>query len=189
MLYLQSDHPLQADIVSKTGVRKFLKGKSIVLSTKLVDSPACWRHLYDNRRVVAVYCTSVNCNPLTPLLRFVVDLWYKLLRHFAYKILTDNAQSVCCSGASYSNNPDIIFWHYTITGRYSDHAALKEDIAPGAARRYAPADGSSTRGGSTSVRGRVRSPHMAARLGLGQTDGQTNGRIAVSLNDPLRRGT
>ena len=43
-----------------------------------------------------------------------------------------------------------------------------------------PADGSSTRGGSTSVRGRVRSPHMAklpgaaARLRLGQTDGQTD---------------
>jgi len=34
-------------------------------------------------------------------------------------------------------------------------------IAPGAARRYAPADGSSTRGGSTSVRGRVRSLHTA----------------------------
>ena len=35
---------------------------------------------------------------------------------------------------------------------------------PGRARRYAPrpADGSSTRGGSTSVRGRVRSPHMTA---------------------------
>jgi len=27
---------------------------------------------------------------------------------------------------------------------------------PGAVKRYAPADGSSTRGGSTSVRGRVR---------------------------------
>ena len=41
--------------------------------------------------------------------------------------------------------------------------ALKQVIAPGAARRYAPprADGSSTRGGSTSARGRVRSPHMA----------------------------
>jgi len=26
----------------------------------------CWRHLYDNRRVVPVYCKSVNCNPLTP---------------------------------------------------------------------------------------------------------------------------
>ena len=38
---------------------------------------------------------------------------------------------------------------------------LKQVIAPGAARRYASADGSSTRGGSTSVRGRVRSPHMA----------------------------
>ena len=31
----------------------------------------------------------------------------------------------------------------------------------GATRRYAPADGSSTRGGSTSVRGRVHSPHVA----------------------------
>ena len=31
----------------------------------------------------------------------------------------------------------------------------------GAARRYALADGSSTRGGSTSVRGRVRGPHTA----------------------------
>jgi len=60
------------------------------------------------------------------------------------------------------------------------------------------ANGSSTRGGSTSVRGRVCSPHVAklqaasvpiaygscAPIGLGQTDG----RIAVSLNAPLRRG-
>ena len=38
---------------------------------------------------------------------------------------------------------------------------LEQVIAPGAARRYVPADGSSTRSGSTSVRGRVRSPHMA----------------------------
>jgi len=35
-------------------------------------------HTYDDRRVVAVYCTSVDCNTLTPLLRFVVDLLYKL---------------------------------------------------------------------------------------------------------------
>jgi len=32
---------------------------------------------------------------------------------------------------------------------------------PGATRRYAPADGSSTRGGSTSVRGQVRSPRIS----------------------------
>jgi len=38
---------------------------------------------------------------------------------------------------------------------------LEQVIAPGASRRYVPADGSSTRSGSTSVRGRVRSPHMA----------------------------
>jgi len=70
-----------------------------------------------------------------------------------------------------------------------------------------PADGSSTRGGSTSVRGRVRSPHIsggrpaagnqrADSLGSCATQpacykptlGQTDGRIAVSLNAPLRRG-
>ena len=60
-------------------------------------------------------------------------------------------------------------------------------------------DGSSTGGGSTSVRGRIRSPHIyGGRLvagsqraygpRLGQTDGQTDGRIAVSLNARLRRG-
>ena len=71
-----------------------------------------------------------------------------------------------------------------------------------------PADGSSTRGGSTFVSGRVRGPHIfggrpaagsrhADSLGscatqpacysLGWTDGRTDGRIAVSLNPPLRR--
>ena len=39
---------------------------------------ACWRHLYDSRRVVAVYYKSINCSPLTPVLRFVVDLLYNL---------------------------------------------------------------------------------------------------------------
>jgi len=37
----------------------------------------------------------------------------------------------------------------------------KQVITTRAARRCAPADGSSTRGGSTSVRGRVRSPHIS----------------------------
>ena len=59
--------------------------------------------------------------------------------------------------------------------------------------------GRGVRGGSTSVRGRVRSP-LTAKLqaasvpiawgscAMGQTDGQTDERIAVSLNAPLRRG-
>ena len=59
-----------------------------------------------------------------------------------------------------------------------------------------PADGSSTRGGSTFVRGRVRSPHISGgrpaagsqrAYSLGwdrETDRQTGGRIAVSLNAP-----
>ena len=62
-----------------------------------------------------------------------------------------------------------------------------------------PADGSSTRGGSTSVRGRVAvrtwltcrqpaclKPRTATRLGqlCHGTEGWTDGRIAVSLNAP-----
>ena len=34
----------------------------------VVDGQASCRHRYDNRRIVAVYCKSMNCNPLTPLL-------------------------------------------------------------------------------------------------------------------------
>ena len=71
------------NLVPNSRLRQFRHGKSIALSTKLVvivvvNGRACWRHLYDNRRVVAVYYTSACCNPLTPLLRFVVDLLYNL---------------------------------------------------------------------------------------------------------------
>ena len=68
------------NFVPNSGLRKFRHGKSIALSTKLVvvvDSRACWRHLYDRQRGVAVYHKSVNSNSLTPLLRFLVDLLYK----------------------------------------------------------------------------------------------------------------
>ena len=62
--------------------------------------------------------------------------------------------------------------------------------------RYAPTDGSSTRGGSTSVRGRVRSPHLArlqaasVPIAYGscapraETDRRRDGRIAVSFHAP-----
>ena len=40
-------------------------------------------------------------------------------------------------------------------------ARINKLSPPGAVRRYAPADGGSTRGGSMSVRGRARSMHMA----------------------------
>ena len=39
---------------------------------------ASWLHCQQNSFVMAVYYKSVNCNPLTPLLRFVVDLLYIL---------------------------------------------------------------------------------------------------------------
>jgi len=51
--------------------KKFRPDMSIALSTKLVvvvvDCRACWRHLYDSRRVVAVYYKSVNCSVQIPL--------------------------------------------------------------------------------------------------------------------------
>jgi len=66
----------------------------------------------------------------------------------------------------------------------------KQVIAPGAARRYSPADGSSTRGGSTSVRGRLRSAHMA-KLQVASVpraaapwDRQTNGSRYLVIPPP-----
>jgi len=82
------------DFVPNLGLRKFRRGKSIALSTNklVVDGRACWRHLYDNQRVVAVYYKSVNCSPLTPLLGFAMYLLYKLLTRFW---LTARRRSVC----------------------------------------------------------------------------------------------
>ena len=84
-----------------SGLKKFRHGKSIALSTKLVV-------------VVAVYYNSINCNSVTPLLRFAVYLLYNLVD----KILTDSASrgpsaaaellvyiSVGTTGYSLSNNP------------------------------------------------------------------------------------
>ena len=65
------------DFVPNSGLRKFRHGKSTALSTKLivvVDGRVCWQQRHDSRPVVAVYCKSVNCNPLAPLLRAVADL-------------------------------------------------------------------------------------------------------------------
>jgi len=51
--------------------------------------------LYDNRRVVAVYCRSANCNPVTPLLLFVVDLLYNFFLQSTFdESLTDS--TLCC---------------------------------------------------------------------------------------------
>ena len=64
----------------------------VVNKIVIVYGRACWRHLYDNWRVVVVYCKSVNCNPLTPLLLgFVVQLVSTV-----GKFLTDTAYHVTC---------------------------------------------------------------------------------------------
>ena len=73
----------------------------------------------------------------------------------------------------------------------------EQDIAPKAARRYAPspptAVQSKNRGGSKSVRGQVHSPHIsggrpAAGSQRAYSLGGTDGRIAVSLNAPYGGG-
>ena len=55
-----------------------------------------------------------------------------------------------------------------------------------------PTGGSLTHGGSTSVRGRVRSPNVAGSLPIAEVSCAlrvgTDGRIAVSLNASQRRG-
>ena len=55
-------------------LKKISPRKSIALSTKLVAVVVGLRHVYDNRRVVAVSYKSINSNALTQLLRIVVDL-------------------------------------------------------------------------------------------------------------------
>jgi len=57
--------------------------------------------VYDNRRVVAVYYKSVNCNPLTHLTRFVVHMVYDFFVQLTRFWLTYRvARSVCVSRAS-----------------------------------------------------------------------------------------
>jgi len=90
--------------LSQTPDLKFRRGKLISLSTTLVvivlDSRVCWRHLYDSRRVVAVYYKSVNCNPLL-LHYFELDLFYNLFLQLTRCWLTQRvARSVCGSSAS-----------------------------------------------------------------------------------------
>ena len=73
----------------KLGIIRFFHGQSIVLSTKVVDGRACWRHC-GGRCVVAVYYTLVNCNRLTPSLQFGMDLRYSSVA--VDKISTDVAR-------------------------------------------------------------------------------------------------
>ena len=95
-------------------------------------------------------------------------------------------------------NTDYPVHQQPVTSRNHVFVSAITSYRPGAARRYAPADSSLTRGGSTSVRGRVRSPHTAklqaasvliayCSCAMGQTDGQTDRRIAVSLSVPPPR--
>jgi len=60
---------------------------------------------YTYQRVVAarpmVYDTSVDCNPLTPLFRFVLDLLYNYVQQLArFRLARRVARSVCGSRAS-----------------------------------------------------------------------------------------
>jgi len=50
---------------------------------------------YDRRRVVAVYFTSVNCNPLTPLLRFAVWICGRPTWFVQYKLCTKFQLTAC----------------------------------------------------------------------------------------------
>jgi len=115
------------------------------------------------------------------LRRLVVDR--KIFASFIVNFPYDNSHRLSPSQLDLSK---------TLLTSYRPGSGSGETICPG--------DGSSTRDGSTSVRGRVRSPHISGgrwwlqpRVAAPwdrQTDGQTDGQIAVSLNPspPLQRG-
>ena len=116
---------------------------------------------------------------------------YKLM----YIVHCLQAEAMSCPGHS---------WRALTCRRRELHLDVEQGIAPGPARRYAPPrrrqfDGGKNRGGSTSVRGRVRSPHisggrrwLSCRAAGSQRAyslsscamGQTDGRITLFQNAP-----
>jgi len=102
--YLQKWGTCLWNFVSNCGLRKFRHAKSIALSAKLVavvDGRVCRQHRYDNRRLVAVYYKSVNCNANSITLLccgFVVKLVSIQLTRFWLRERV--ARSVCCRTAS-----------------------------------------------------------------------------------------
>jgi len=64
--------------IPNSGLRKVRGGKLIVLSTKLVDGRVCWRRSTRRGWTHIVYYTSVDRNPVTPLLWFAADSLYNL---------------------------------------------------------------------------------------------------------------
>jgi len=99
-------------VISTFGLTKFRHSNSTVYwcDQQTRRRSACGLHL---RRSSAswlnaqVYYTLVDCNPLTPLLRFVLDLSYKLFLHCFLQLLARFwlthrvARSLCDSWASY----------------------------------------------------------------------------------------
>ena len=119
-------------------------------------------------------------------LREVWRVVYEICRQTNGRLATDRQTDTC--------TPTLIAILRITTGNETRYR-------PGAARRYAPRrwqyDGSKNRGGSTSVRRRVRSPHIsggrravaklqAASVPIASSaapwDRQTGVRIVVSLN-------
>jgi len=96
------------NFAQKSGLIKH--NKSIFMSTVLVDGRACELHLRRSTRrcwTHVVYYTSVDCNSLTPLFLFVLNLFVRLVPTAVQRLtnfwLTRRvARSVCGSRASFS---------------------------------------------------------------------------------------
>jgi len=90
--------PNVRELCPNSELRKFRHGKSIVLSTKLVDGRACWSHLRRSMRCdwTHIICyTSVDRNAPTPLLWFVVHYNLLFVQLFG-RISTETALLAVC---------------------------------------------------------------------------------------------
>jgi len=70
---------LPSDTLPELRTLKILPHLVVRVVDKTVDGRACGSYLRQSTRrcwTHIVYCTSVDCNPLTPLLRLVLDLLY-----------------------------------------------------------------------------------------------------------------
>jgi len=83
-MYLQNKGTCLCNFVPNSASRSCCR--QYLSTVVLVDNT------YDRRCLEAVYCKSVHRNPLTPLLRFVVDLSYNLFLWSCSSVSTDIAR-------------------------------------------------------------------------------------------------
>ena len=129
--YLQNMRTLLWNFAPNSWIRKLCHGKSMVWSTKLVNGRACGLHLRRSSGSWWLDAQSLlnvgDCNLLTPLFRFVLNLLYNLFLHCyaaVGRILTDTSR--CAVGALL--NAHVLVAEKKHLGNYYPRESFREGL-------------------------------------------------------------